>query len=183
MKRNVLAFASVLWAAGTMACSGPDSPAASETAASLEAAAAPAETASVPGASDSTPAANVLPLVVVHKSPQCGCCTAWVEHMRSAGFEVEVRDTNDLDPIKRSLGVPSHKASCHTAQVGDYFVEGHVPADDVKRLLAEKPHARGLAVPGMPAGSPGMAVPAGHEPPSAVDLVAADGTSSAFAHH
>jgi hypothetical protein len=185
MKRNALALAFVLWAATSVACAGPDSSAAGEQAALSEPAAPAtlADAASAPGTVDAGNPAGALPLVTVHKSPSCGCCGAWVEHMRSAGFEVEVRDTNDLDPIKQSLGVPANKASCHTAQVGDYFVEGHVPADDVKRLLSEKPEARGLAVPGMPAGSPGMEVPPGHEQPYAVELVAADGTSSTFAEH
>ena len=97
-----------------------------------------------------------LPVVMVYKSPTCGCCESWVGHMRGAGFPVEIRDTQDLDAIKTEVGVPFGQGSCHTAKVGDYFVEGHVPADDVKRLLTERPEARGLAVPGMPVGSPGM---------------------------
>jgi len=79
-------------------------------------------------------AANAgLPLVVVHKSPTCGCCESWVGHMQRAGFSVETRDTQDLDAIKAEVGVPYGQGSCHTARVGDYFVEGHEPADDVKR--------------------------------------------------
>ncbi|TXH66835.1 MAG: DUF411 domain-containing protein [Lysobacteraceae bacterium] len=121
--------------------------------------------------------------MVVHKSPTCGCCGAWVEHMRAAGFSVEVRDTDDLGPIKEALGVPYGKGSCHTAEVGGYVVEGHVPAEDVKRLLAEKPHAKGLALPGMPAGSPGMEMPDGRTEAYTVELIANDGGMTAFARH
>jgi hypothetical protein len=124
-----------------------------------------------------------LPLVVVHKSPTCGCCTAWVAHMRKAGFPVDVREAADVTPVKRRVGVPAGKESCHTAMVGGYFVEGHVPAADVKRLLAEKPDAKGLAVPGMPLGSPGMEVPGGQTQPYAVELVKRDGSSEVFSRH
>ncbi|HEY5559796.1 MAG TPA: DUF411 domain-containing protein [Steroidobacteraceae bacterium] len=123
-----------------------------------------------------------LPLVVVYKSPTCGCCVSWVGHMRSAGFAVEVRDTPDLGPIKAKTGVPAGQASCHTALVGQYFVEGHVPADDVRRLLSEQPEARGLTVPRMPQGSPGMEQ-GGISEPYDVLLVAKDGSTSVFAHH
>ena len=128
-------------------------------------------------------AARALPLVVVHKSASCGCCGLWVDHMREAGFEVEVRDVDNVNTIKERVGVPLGKGSCHTAEVGGYFVEGHVPADDVKRLLAEKPDAKGLVVPGMPAGSPGMEVPDGTIQPYTVELVGQDGGTTAFAQH
>jgi len=128
-------------------------------------------------------AAGALPPVVVHKNASCGCCTLWVEHMRHAGFQVEVRDVDNVNPIKERVGVPLGKGSCHTAEVGGYFVEGHVPADDVKRLLAEKPDAKGIVVPGMPAGSPGMEVPDGTIQPYTVELVGQDGTTTAFAQH
>ena len=124
-----------------------------------------------------------LPLVVVHKSPTCGCCESWITHMKAAGFPVEVKDVDNLDAIKTKVGVPYGKGSCHTAEVGGYFVEGHVPATDVKRLLAERPQAKGLTVPGMPAGSPGMEVPDGTVQPYDVELVALDGTTTVFAHH
>lgn len=132
-----------------------------------------------------TPAAasSALPLVVVHKDPYCGCCVSWIEHMRAAGFPVEVRDVADVMPIKQRVGLPAGKESCHTAEVAGYFIEGHVPADDVKRLLAEAPDARGLAVPGMPAGSPGMEVPGGHVDPYVVELIGRDGSTSAYARH
>lgn len=128
-------------------------------------------------------AAGALPLVVVHKSASCGCCGLWVDHMREAGFQVEVRDVDNVNPVKERVGVPLGKGSCHTAEVGGYFVEGHVPAADVKRLLAEKPDAKGLVVPGMPAGSPGMEVPDGTIQPYTVELVGQDGGTTAFAQH
>ncbi len=90
------------------------------------------------------------------KTPWCGCCTAWVDHMRAAGFEVRVTELEDLEPVKTRLGVTPELASCHTGLIGGYVIEGHVPAADVARLLKEKPQATGLAVPGMPIGSPGM---------------------------
>lgn len=129
------------------------------------------------------PASRSLPLVVVHKTESCGCCVLWVEHMQQAGFAVEVRNLGDVSPVKQRLGVPLEKSSCHTAEVGGYFVEGHVPADDVKRLLAEKPAAKGLVLPGMPAGSPGMEMPDGRVQPYVVELVGEDGNTVAFAKH
>ena len=94
--------------------------------------------------------------MMVYKDPNCGCCKSWVSLMRSAGFEISVRDTSDIQSIKRRYQVPAALASCHTALVGGYVVEGHVPADLISRLLKEKPKVLGLAVPGMPVGSPGM---------------------------
>lgn len=96
------------------------------------------------------------PTVVVYKSPTCGCCAKWVAHMEEAGFEVETHDMTDLSSIKANYGVGSGINSCHTAVVDGYVVEGHVPAEHVKRLLEERPDVTGLAVPGMPIGSPGM---------------------------
>lgn len=132
------------------ACRGDDETAprvrVSETAAAAE-----------PGPAPST----ALPLVTVYKSPTCGCCARWVEHLRGAGFEVRVIDDDDrlLDAKRRHAIGPGH-TSCHTAEVGEYFVEGHVPAADIERLLARGPaDVRGLAVPGMPMGSPGMEGP------------------------
>ncbi len=97
-----------------------------------------------------------LPPMTVYKDPNCGCCTEWVTHVRKAGFVVTVRDTADMASVKASFGVPSALESCHTARVGAYAIEGHVPADLIQKLLREQPVARGLAVPGMPMGSPGM---------------------------
>ncbi|MEL6064592.1 MULTISPECIES: DUF411 domain-containing protein [unclassified Methylobacterium] len=97
------------------------------------------------------------PTVAVTKDPSCGCCERWVTHLREAGFTVTVTE-GPVNPLKIRLGVPRELASCHTAQVGGYVIEGHVPAGAIKRLLAERPEGTGLAVPGMPVGSPGMEV-------------------------
>ncbi|OCK58242.1 DUF411 domain-containing protein [Bradyrhizobium sp. LMTR 3] len=97
-----------------------------------------------------------IPVVTVHKDPNCGCCSGWVDHLRAAGFPVEVHDAADLAPIKQQHGIPPELAACHTAVVNGYAIEGHVPALAIQRLLAERPNAKGLAVPGMPVGSPGM---------------------------
>lgn len=95
------------------------------------------------------------PMVTVWKDPNCGCCKVWVEHLRANGLAVQVRDTGNIG-ARRRLGVPANLASCHTAEVAGYVVEGHVPAREIQRLLKEKPDALGLAVPSMPIGSPGM---------------------------
>jgi len=100
--------------------------------------------------------AEEQPAITVHKDPNCGCCSGWVRHLQKAGFAVTAIDTKDLDAIKARLGVPDDLAACHTAQVAGYVIEGHVPATSLTRFLAEKPDATGLAVPGMPIGSPGM---------------------------
>src|SRR5690606_24861579 len=142
---------------------------------------APASAAQVDVHVAASPVAETLPRLLVHKSPSCGCCVHWVEHMREAGFPVEVRDVDDVHAVKERVGVPTGKASCHTAEIAGYFIEGHVPATDVKRLLAESPEARGLTVPGMPAGSPGMEMPDGRVQPYAVELVATDGSITEFA--
>lgn len=97
--------------------------------------------------------------VTVYKSPTCGCCNAWVDHLRANGFRVTTVDTDDLTAIKQLHGVEPAHAACHTALIGGYVIEGHVPAADVRRLLAEQPAVTGLAVPGMPTGSPGMEGP------------------------
>jgi hypothetical protein len=97
--------------------------------------------------------------VTVYKNPQCGCCKNWVEHLRQNGFEVTAKDVDDLATIKTKLGVPAALGSCHTAVVGQYVIEGHVPASDIRKLLAEKSKVVGIGVPGMPIGSPGMEVP------------------------
>jgi hypothetical protein len=100
-----------------------------------------------------------LPRMVVTKDPSCGCCRAWAEHVRGAGFPVEIVESAEVGRLKARLGVPQDLAGCHTAEVGGYVVEGHVPAAAIRRLLAERPAATGLAVPGMPVGSPGMEMP------------------------
>jgi hypothetical protein len=99
-----------------------------------------------------------LPKVAVTKDPSCGCCGKWIEHLKEAGFPVEVTESADVNRVKVRLGVPKALASCHTAEVDGYVIEGHVPAPAIKRLLTERPQAKGLAVPGMPVGSPGMEV-------------------------
>lgn len=103
--------------------------------------------------------ANAAPAVLVHKDPNCGCCTGWAAHMRKAGFEVTIDERSDLTAVRRRLGVPDELAACHTAEIDGYVVEGHVPAEAVQRLLRERPAASGLSVPGMPPGSPGMESP------------------------
>ncbi|WP_314733283.1 DUF411 domain-containing protein [Afifella sp. JA880] len=107
--------------------------------------------------------AEGLPAMTVYKDPSCGCCTAWADKMRTEGFAVEVVPTDDISAVKQQFGVPDELASCHTAVVGGYVLEGHVPSAMVARLLDEKPMTTGLAVPGMPVGSEGMAMP-GMEP-------------------
>ncbi len=99
--------------------------------------------------------------MTVYKSPSCGCCEGWVKHMEQAGFDVEVHNLDDMNSIKQKVGLNPGLASCHTALVDGYVFEGHVPAEDIQRFLEEKPDAKGLAVPGMPAGEnvPGMEVP------------------------
>lgn len=126
-------------------------------------------------------AADALPKVDVYKSPSCGCCGKWVEHMKANGFPVVVHESHDLTPHKQRLGVPLALGSCHTAEVGGYLIEGHVPAEDVKRLLAEKPRAKGLVSPGMPQSAPGMDMPG--KVPYAVLLVRTDGNTTTFARH
>ena len=124
------------------------------------------------------------PEIEVWKTPSCGCCAAWVDHMRAAGFEAQVRDVDGgtLAELKRRIGLSPERASCHTAFVEGYLVEGHVPAEDVERLLAERPDAAGLAVPGMPIGSPGMEM--GEERDSYdVLLLRRDGRADVFASH
>jgi hypothetical protein len=121
--------------------------------------------------------------ITVYKDPSCGCCTKWVEHLRAAGLKPLVHDRSDMDALKDSLGVPAALRSCHTAVAGKYVVEGHVPAADVTRLLAAKPKGvLGLAVPDMPAGSPGMEMSGRRD---AYDVIAfsANGTTSVFARH
>ena len=127
----------------------------------------------------SSAAASVID---VAKTAWCGCCAVWVERMEAAGFTMEVRNVEDLNPIADAAGVPRNLRGCHTAMVEGYVIEGHVPAEDIKRLLAERPDAVGLSVPGMPIGSPGM------EQGSRVDryqvvLIMRDGRHRVWATH
>lgn len=119
--------------------------------------------------------------VVMYKNAGCQCCTMWAGHMERAGFTVTEKPTDQLSAIKVDQGVPYTMGSCHTALVGGYVIEGHVPIADVKRLLREQPDARGLAVPGMPAGSPGMESP--NPEPYKVYLIGNDGSQSVYAEH
>lgn len=106
-------------------------------------------------------AAADLPLLQVWRDRSCECCGAWVAHMQGAGFPVAVNETDDMAAVKERHGIPSALQSCHTGLVSDYVIEGHVPAADVIRLLVERPDAKGLTIPGMPASAPGMDIP-GH---------------------
>lgn len=119
--------------------------------------------------------------IVMYKNPGCQCCTGWAGHMQQAGFEVSEQPTDQLAAIKADQGITYNMASCHTALVGDYVVEGHVPPEDVQRLLREKPDALGLAVPGMPQGSPGMESP--NPEPYKVYLLGNDGSTTVYAEH
>jgi hypothetical protein len=121
-----------------------------------------------------------LPAVTAWKNPSCGCCGGWIRHTRSAGFLVTVLDVDDVQPVKDSNGVPDDLRSCHTAVVDGYVVEGHVPAGDIKRLLEERPAAKGLAAPGMPSAAPGMDGP--HEPYEVI-LFGGPGGNTRFASH
>jgi hypothetical protein len=120
--------------------------------------------------------------VLVYKTPTCGCCGKWVAHLRAAGFKVRTVDTEDLAPIRREWQLPPQLASCHTAKVGRYVIEGHVPAADIRRLLETRPRVDGLAVPGMPIGSPGMEQGSVVEPYDVLSFNAA-GETRVFASH
>ncbi len=121
--------------------------------------------------------------MIVYKSPTCGCCAKWVDHMEKAGFTIHVEDRQDLGAIKAQHKISSNMQSCHTAVIDGYFFEGHVPADDVKRLLTEKPaDAAGLLVPGMPVGSPGMEMDSRHDSYK-VMLVTKQGEQRIYSQH
>lgn len=125
--------------------------------------------------------AESLPVVEVYKSAQCGCCKDWAEHLRKNGFTVSLHDVDDVPAARRKLGMPGRYGSCHTARVGQYLIEGHVPAADIKRLFRERPGAIGLAVPSMPPGSPGME----SEEPVHYEtlLIGKDGKAGVYARH
>lgn len=126
------------------------------------------------------PAAAAGPEITVYKSPTCGCCTAWVEHLRENGFDVNAQDTDQLARIKADHGVPRGLQACHTAVVDGYIIEGHVPAEVIRRFLDEAPDAAGLAVPGMPVGSPGMEVPGRPDEPYDILAFDRDGKTSVY---
>jgi len=121
------------------------------------------------------------PVITVYKDPDCGCCNNWIEHLVKHGFKVESKDTREMTEVKANLGVPGSLESCHTGVVGGYLVEGHVPAADILRMLRQKPRVAGLAVPGMPMGSPGMEGPRKQK----YDVVSFDkkGKTKVFARH
>jgi len=121
--------------------------------------------------------------IVVHKDPSCGCCDAWVDHLKSAGFKTEIKESADIGALKKRLDVPDDLSSCHTGVINGYVIEGHVPAADVRRLIASGSKAKGLAVPGMPVNSPGMEVPGEANERYTVWLFQADGKRTAFARH
>ena len=135
----------------------------------------------IAGQAASTGSGHALPIMDVYKSPECGCCKAWAEHLQKNGFSVILHDVDDVPAARKKLGIPNRYGSCHTAKVGEYLVEGHVPAADIKKLLKEHPKAIGIAVPSMPPGSPGMESDA----PVLYDtwLIAPNGTAKVFAHH
>ena len=121
------------------------------------------------------------PKMTVYRSASCGCCTSWGSHIASAGFRIEDYVTEDVDAVKKARGISPQQASCHTAVVEGYVIEGHVPASAIQRLLSERPNIRGLAVPGMPMGSPGMEVAGVEAERFDVLAIAHDGTTSVFA--
>lgn len=120
--------------------------------------------------------------ITVFRSPTCSCCGQWIAHAEAAGFQVKDEVTEDMSAIKQQYGVPQSLTSCHTTVVGDYVIEGHVPAEDVKRLLAEQPDIAGIAVPGMPTGSPGMES-GDYVEPYTVFSFTESGETAAFAEH
>ncbi|TWC64657.1 DUF411 domain-containing protein [Herbaspirillum sp. SJZ099] len=122
------------------------------------------------------------PRIAVYKDANCGCCSQWVAHLQASGFDVASHDVDDTGVYRRRFGMPDRLASCHSAQVAGYAIEGHVPAADILRLLKDQPRATGLAVAGMPAGSPGMEDPRNPQARAAYDvlLVAADGSTSTY---
>lgn len=124
--------------------------------------------------------AQALPEMVVHKNPGCVCCDLWAQHLRGHGFTVLVKETAELAAFKKKVGVPAGKYSCHTALVGGLFVEGHVPADAIKAALAKPTGARGLVLPGMPGGAPGMPAPPSGAKPYTVEWVDAKGATHPF---
>ncbi|MCG6872614.1 MAG: DUF411 domain-containing protein [Gammaproteobacteria bacterium] len=125
--------------------------------------------------------AEKVPDISVYKSPTCGCCKLWIQHLRAEGFNVQAQDVEDVVASKIQAGITPRLASCHTAHVGGYVIEGHVPAADIRRLLKEKPAVTGLAVPGMPEGSPGMEGP--NPVPYEVLAFVRGGPVSVFARH
>lgn len=170
---GALSLAALAACDSSAARAGADAPSASSAGARGAVATAAAASSSAAVAGD--------PTLVVYKTPSCGCCKGWVKAMENAGFKVEVHDLADLSSIKHAAGVPSALEACHTARIGGYVVEGHVPAEDIRRLLANRPDIAGIATPGMPVGSPGMEGPYKDR----YDVVTFDGSgrTTVFASH
>jgi hypothetical protein len=166
MKTSGIAFGAFALVGAAVFVLGNESDPAAPAAAPMQSAPAPVRTASLLG---EAPEAGV---VKVYKAPTCGCCGDWIRHLEEAGFTVEAVDIANMMAVKAELGLPGELGSCHTAIIDGYLVEGHVPAQDIQRMLAERPDIRGLAVPGMPVGSPGMEVEG--RPADAYDVVAFD---------
>lgn len=127
-------------------------------------------------------AAAANPEIEIFKSPSCGCCTKWADYLKDNGFDVKLKETENLNPIKMNARIPAGKGSCHTAFIDGYVIEGHVPAEDIKRLIEEKPDAQGLTVPGMPIGSPGMEMGA-RKDAYQVLIFQKDGSTEVFSEH
>jgi hypothetical protein len=136
-----------------------------------------------PQKTEASPASDeVGRTITVYKSATCGCCVKWADHLEENGFRVVLHDSEELGKIKRKYSVPADMRSCHTATIGEYVIEGHVPASDIEELLRRRPPQRLLAVPGMPLGSPGMEHPNGSMPYESL-LVAEDGSVTVFERH
>ena len=148
MNRSTLPLIAALAAVSLAACAEPspvaDSAAPAPAAEAVSAVATPPATLADHGGD----AAFQWPTMTVYKTPYCGCCVVWIEHAEAAGIPVETVEVDDMGPAKQKLGVPYGKGSCHTAEIGGYLVEGHVPIEDIRRLLDERPAARGLTLPG-----------------------------------
>jgi hypothetical protein len=175
--RSIVAFRPA--AAALLAMTSACGTGASENTPAPDEASRPVASAPAPTQDAAAPVMNPQgPRMVVYKTPTCGCCRAWVEHAQRAGFNVQVVDTANVDPIKAEHGVPGHLASCHTATVDGYVIEGHVPMEAVKRLLREKPqNIAGLAVPGMPRGSEGMEMGSVKDPYDVIAMGRSGGVS------
>jgi hypothetical protein len=152
--RRLMGLGALMTALAVAACSGADG-AANDTASGSAAAPGDPQSARV-AASDGTATAATADTIEVWKDPNCGCCKNWIEHMRKHGFTVIAHDTEDMTPVKQAHGIGADLVSCHTGMIHGYAIEGHVPADLVRKMLNEKPKIAGLAVPGMPMGSPGL---------------------------
>lgn len=174
MRRPALTTAAVTLLA---ACGGAE--AADDAATTAAAEPAPVLASAAPVAAAATVDPQELPAMVVYKTEGCGCCNGWVEHLQEAGFTVDARNVRNLMGVKIDAGVPTNLSSCHTAIIDGYVVEGHVPEDVIRKLLTERPDVAGIAVAGMPIGSPGMEGP--NAKPYQVHAFTRDGTATVYA--